>query len=91
MTEQMKIVGERLVEFSNLLKLDEKAFADACGIRENRMNKLMKGEGNIKVEEIIAIQNRFGVSADYLLGLYSHPFPELRNKEQRNYMINSEK
>lgn len=71
----MEIVNKRFKEFRELLQLSEEKFAERTGIKLDRLRKIEAGHARVRVEEVLAVSDCFGVSNDYLLGFDEKPRP----------------
>lgn len=71
----MGIVNRRFKEFREILKLSEEEFAERTGIKSDRLKKIEDGGARVKVQEVLAVSDCFGVSNDYLLGFEEKPRP----------------
>lgn len=78
----MEIVNRRFKEFREILQLSEKEFAEKTGIELNRIKKIEDGCTKVRVEEVLAVSDCFGVSNDYLLGIEEQPRPIFHSEEE---------
>lgn len=73
--EIMEIVNRRFKEFREALQMSEREFAEKTGIKLERVKKIEAGRVKVSREEVLAVSDHFGVSADYILGLEKQPRP----------------
>lgn len=78
----MEIANRRIKEFRKLLRLSEEEFAERTGIKPDRLKKIEDGGARVKVEEVLAVSDCFGVSNDYLLGFEEKPWPVFHSAEE---------
>lgn len=78
----MEIVNRRFKEFRELLRLSEEEFAEKTGIKPDRIKKIEDGCTKVRLEEVLAVSDCFGLSNDYLLGIEEQPRPILHNEEE---------
>ena len=51
------------------------AFSDFCGVSTNALRNTLSGKSDPTAETIARISEAFGISADYVMGLYDDPLP----------------
>lgn len=67
--------GESLKRFRVSLGLNQKEFADVFNMKPPLYQRYESGKTTPSVDFIYKITNKYGVSADYLLGLSDTPRP----------------
>ena len=64
-----KTIGERIKEIRNESKLNQSEFGKSISVSQDTVSLWEKGKSLPNTEYVILICRRYGVSADYLLGL----------------------
>lgn len=75
----MAIVNERIKHFRETFKVPQEEFSERTGIPLKRLQKLESDRIRAKLGDIVAIQDAYGVSADYLLGRCEDVRPILKS------------
>lgn len=64
-----KVIGERMKEKRQQLKLSQKELAEKIEVTPSAINQYEKGDKVPSSEKIISLAKTLGVSSDYLLGV----------------------
>ena len=78
----MKKIDDNISKFRELLKMDQKTFAEKSDIDLNRLIRIEEGKVDMTLLELSKISGTFCISADYLLGATDKPCPIFFNEQQ---------
>lgn len=81
-SEYSKSLAQRLKTIAKMHNIDCSEFAEKCKIKEDRMRRLMNGNGKMSVTEALDIAEAFDVSMDYIMGIYPYPLPTPHNEKE---------
>lgn len=85
------VVAKRIAEFrKGAVRMSVEEFANLTGISVKRLMDVESGKGSLKLSELCALADTFGVSMDYFLGIHRFPHPVVRCKQEAEFWMRIE-
>lgn len=87
-----QVIGKRIAEFrTKAVDMSEKEFADLMGVSVKRLQNVESGKAELKIHELCALADAFGVSMDYFLGIHKRPHPVITDEKSARFWLSLDK